>query len=114
MEDFQRSVNWSAPDRADQANRLAQRLALQAVLKYQQDGNLALGTYRDKDHPTAVAETFASLLGVIKALPVYLPELEQYLLDYPHATIGRNHIRVLLEIHPLLTAVRYTIVTARA
>jgi hypothetical protein len=85
MEDFQRSVNWSAPDRADQANRLAQRQALQAVLKYQQGGNLALGTYRDKDHPTAVAETFASLLGVIKALPVYLPELEQYLLDYPHA-----------------------------
>ena len=86
MEDFQRSVNWSAPDRAEQANRAAQRLALQAVLKYQQGGNLALGTYRDKDHPTVVAETFASLLGVIKALPAYLPGLQQYLLDYPHAT----------------------------
>jgi len=86
MADFQRSVNWSAPDRADQANRLARQLALQAVLKYQQGGNLALGTYRDKDHPTAVAETFTSLLGVITALPVYLPELKQYLLDFPHAT----------------------------
>jgi hypothetical protein len=86
MEDFQRSVNWSAPDRAKQANRQAQQLALQLVLKYQQGGNLALGTYRDKDHPAAVAETFASLLGEMKALPVYLPDLEHYLLDYPHAT----------------------------
>src|SRR5580704_6529387 len=58
MEEFQRSVNWSAPDASDQANRLAQQMALQALLRYQQGGNTALGTYRDKNHPTAVAETF--------------------------------------------------------
>lgn len=86
MEEFQRSVNWSATDRAEQVNRRAQQLALQALLRYQQGGNAALGTYRDKDHPTAVAETFASLLGEMKALPVYLPELNRYLLDYPKAT----------------------------
>jgi hypothetical protein len=62
MQDFQRSVNWSAPDRAEQANRLVRQLALQLVLKYQQGGNPALGTYGDKDTPTSVAETFASLL----------------------------------------------------
>jgi hypothetical protein len=88
MEDFQRSVNWSAPDRAEQANRLAQQLALQLVLKYQQGGNPALGTYRDRDKDTSprVADTFASLLGEMKALPEYLPQLGRYLLDYPHAT----------------------------
>jgi len=86
IEDFQRSVNWSAPDRVEQANRLAQQLALQLVLKYQQGGNPALGTYRDKDTHAPVAETFASLLGEMKALPVYLPQLQHYLLDYPHAT----------------------------
>ena len=85
MESFQKSVNWSAPDRAAQANRLAQQMALQAVLQYQQGGNAALGTYRDKSHPAAVAETFASMLQQMKALPVYLPELEHYLLDYPKA-----------------------------
>src|SRR5437868_5068179 len=34
MEKFQESVNWSAPDRADQVNRLAQQLALQALQAY--------------------------------------------------------------------------------
>jgi hypothetical protein len=85
MEEFQRSVNWSAPDATDQANHLAQKMALQAILDYKQGGNVALGSYRDKNHPAAVAETFASLLSRSKALPVYLPELREYLLDYPKA-----------------------------
>ena len=85
ISEFQRSVNWSAPDANDQANRLAQQMALQALLNYQQGGNSALGTYRDKKHPAAVAETFASLLNRSRALPVYLPELREYLLDYPKA-----------------------------
>jgi hypothetical protein len=88
MEEFQRSVSWSAPDANDQANRLAQKMALQALLSYQQGGNSALGTYRDKNHPAAVAETFASLLSRSKALPVYLPELREYLLNYPKADSG--------------------------
>src|SRR6516164_2480724 len=85
MEEFQRSVNWSAPDAADQANHLAQQMALQALLDYQQGGNVALGTYRDKNHPAVVAETFAALINRSKGLPVYLPELREYLLNYPKA-----------------------------
>jgi len=89
MEEFQRSVDWSAPNAADQANHLAQKMALQALLDYQKGGNPALGTYRDKNHPAVVAETFESLLSRSKALPVYLPELRQYLLDYPNADSGK-------------------------
>ena len=85
MEEFQRSVNWSAPDAADQANHLAEQMALQALLNYQQGGNTALGTYRDKNHPAVVADTFAALLSRSRALPVYLPELREYLLNYPKA-----------------------------
>ena len=85
MEEFQHSVNWSAPDASDQANHLAQQMALQALLNYELGGNAALGTYRDKKHPSVVAETFASLLIRSKALPVYLPELREYLLNYPKA-----------------------------
>ena len=85
MEDFQRSINWSAPDVADKVNHLAQRMALQALLNYMQGGNTALGVYRDKNHPAAVGETFASLIGRSKGLPVYLPELQEYLLEYPKA-----------------------------
>jgi len=85
IEDFQQSINWSAPDVADRVNRWAQRLALQALLEYRQGGNAALGAYRDKKHPAAVAETFASLIRPFEALPVYLPELNEYLLEYPKA-----------------------------
>ena len=85
IEEFQQSINWSAPDVADSVNRLAQRLALQALMEYMQGGNTALGAYSDKNNPAAVAETFASLVGRFEALPVYLPELNEYLLKYPNA-----------------------------
>ena len=83
METFQRSINWSAPDVATQVNALARNMALEAVARYQQGGNTALGIYRDKNHPAAVGDTFRSLLSRSKALPVYLPDLNHYLLDYP-------------------------------
>jgi hypothetical protein len=85
MEEFQKSVNWSAKDVADQANRVARQMALESLLQYQHGGNAALGTYRDKNHPAAVAETFESLLNRLKALPVYLPDLNNFLLQYPSA-----------------------------
>src|SRR3984885_13604779 len=85
MEEFQKSVNWSAADVADQANRSARQMALEALLQYQKGGNAAVGTYRDKSHPAAVAETFESLLSRSKALPVYLPDLNNYFLQYPSA-----------------------------
>jgi hypothetical protein len=87
MEEFQQSVNWSAPDVADQVNHLGRQMALEALQKYIQGGNSALGTYRDKKHPAAVAETFQSLLSRAKALPVYLPDLDRYLLEYPNAHV---------------------------
>jgi len=85
MDAFKQSVNWSAPDAANQVNRLAQKMALEAIQRYTQGGNAALGTYMDKHHPAVVGETFASLISRSKALPAYLPELERYLLKYPEA-----------------------------
>jgi len=85
MDSFKKSVNWSAPDVTDQVNRLGQKMALEALQRYIQGGNAALGTYRDKDHPTELGEAFRSLLSRSRALPVYLPELDRYLLDYPQA-----------------------------
>lgn len=85
MDTFKQSIDWTAPDVASRVNHLAQTMALEALQKYMQGGNTALGTYRDKRSPAAVAETFQSLLSRSKALPVYLPALERYLLDYPTA-----------------------------
>jgi hypothetical protein len=85
MDAFKQSVNWSGPDVPNQVNRLGQKMALEALQRYIQGGNAELGTYRDKHNPAAVADTFRSLLSRSKALPVYLPELDRYLLDYPEA-----------------------------
>jgi hypothetical protein len=85
MEAFQKSVNWAGPDVPAQVNRLAQSMALEGLSRYQHGGNVALGTYRDKAHPTAVGDTFESLLSRLNALPLYLPDLKVYLLNYPNA-----------------------------
>jgi hypothetical protein len=86
MDTFKQSVNWSAPDVAEQVNRLGQKMALEALGRYIEGGNTALGTYRDKHNPAVVGETFQRLLSRSKGLPVYLPLLDQYLLDYPKAS----------------------------
>ena len=85
MDTFKQSINWSAPDVTDQVNRLGQKMALEALERYIQGGNTALGTYRDKHNPAVVADTFQRLLSRSKGLPAYLPALDQYLLDYPKA-----------------------------
>jgi len=66
-------------------------MALEALLAYQKGGNAALGVYRDKDHPTGVAATFEALLGRLKALPVYLPNLNRILLEYPSVDLANSH-----------------------
>ena len=83
IERFRNSVDWSAQDAADQANGLAQKMALEALLAYQQGGDSTLGVYRDQRNPTQVSEEFQQLVSQLKSLPVYLPELRDYLLGYP-------------------------------
>lgn len=87
MQQFQKSVNWTDSDAASQANRLAQQMALQAVLAYQKGGNAALGVYRDKGHPARLADTFQALLARLTALPVHLPEVSRLLLEYPNLAV---------------------------
>jgi hypothetical protein len=88
MDAFKQSVNWSAPDVTNQVNQLAQKMVLEAIERYRQGGNAALRTYMDKHNPADIGETFKSLLSRSKALPVYFPELERYLLEYPQAQSG--------------------------
>ncbi|MGB2626880.1 MAG: hypothetical protein WAK20_08815 [Candidatus Acidiferrum sp.] len=85
MDGFKQSIDWSAPDVADKVNHLGRQMALQALLNYINGGNTALGVYRDKNNPAAVAESFEALITRLSALPVYLPELNEYLLEYPKA-----------------------------
>src|SRR5260370_9600014 len=91
MEDFKKQVNWSAPDVAAQVNTLGQKMALYALVRYQKDGDSALGSYYDKEHPVHVIEQFESLLRDLSSLSHYLPDLKHYLVVYPHAQLANAH-----------------------
>jgi hypothetical protein len=90
IEEFKTHVNWSAPDVAAQVNGLAQKMALEELVRYQKDGNSALGSYYDKEHPVHVIEQFESLLRESSSMPRYLPDLERYLTDYPRTQLPNS------------------------
>jgi hypothetical protein len=83
IEEFHRSINWSAADVDEQVNQLLQKTALQRLLAYQREGNQALGIYNDKPNPIEVPQQFANMLSYARALPKQLPDFYQYLLAYP-------------------------------
>jgi hypothetical protein len=85
IEEFHRSIDWSAPDAKERINQFVQRAALQLLLTYQREGNQALGSYNDKRDPTLVPKQFAYMLSYNSALPEHLPDFYQYLLSYPNA-----------------------------
>jgi hypothetical protein len=85
IEDFHRSIDWSASDVNAQVNELSRKTALQFLLAYQQDGNQVFGVYNDKRKPTEVAQQFTYMLSYYNALTERLPEFYQYLLSYPNA-----------------------------
>ncbi len=90
MEEFQKTVNWSAPDVAGQVNRLAQKMALEELTLYLKDGDRALGTYYDKQEPLHVVDQFESLLNESGSMAHYLPDLQHYLIGYPQAQLPNS------------------------
>jgi hypothetical protein len=84
---FRDAVDWSKPDVANQVNALARRRILGLIQEYRKGGNKALGVYRDKDDPALVAQQFEKMVGRAAELPNVLPELRQYLLNYPNADL---------------------------
>lgn len=87
IEEFQNAVNWSAADVASQVNRLAQTMIFEELIKYQKEGNKALGVYYDKEQPLRVVEQFQTLVYQSPSLSHYLPDLEQYLFGYPQVQL---------------------------
>jgi hypothetical protein len=84
---FKDAVNWSQPDAASQVNGLARGMVLDLVREYRRGGNVALGVYRDKQHPARVADQFETMVSRSATLPDILPELRNYLLNYPDADL---------------------------
>lgn len=89
IEEFKARVNWSGPDVPAQVNALAQKMALELLVRYQKDGDSALGSYYDKEHPVRVIEQFEFLLHGSSSMSHYLPDLERYLTGYPRTDLQK-------------------------
>lgn len=84
---FRDAVDWKQADPSTQANELARGMILDLLREYRRGGNAELGEYRDKQHPARVADQFEMMVSRSESLPEFLPELRQYLLKYPEATL---------------------------
>ena len=90
MQRFQKEINWREPTAPSQATNLARQMILETLQRYIAGGNIAVGTYRDYSNSLPFAEQFQSLLSRQDFLPVYLPELNRFLLDYPNTELPNS------------------------
>jgi len=84
--DLLRQIDWSAADATTRVNALARRTALEYLQAYRAGGNGELAIYRDSDRPQFIAREFADMVRRTGGLPDALPELADYLLNYPKAS----------------------------
>lgn len=87
MKKLRETTDWSSPNAAAQVNDGVRKMALELLLRYQEGGNRALAAYQDRNDRVHLAEQLESLLGRSAATSMYLPELNRYLLEYPHARL---------------------------
>jgi hypothetical protein len=85
MEAARASIQWNSPAVAEQVSALAKRGIVRLLKDYEQGGDRALRTYSDKRDPLPLADQFRSILGHIELFPLFLPDLNRYLLDYPNS-----------------------------
>ena len=78
-----KEVDWSAPDAKAQLERLVRVMGAEYVNAYRKGGNAELAVYRDRDHPTFVANEFREMVNGMPELSQYLTDMRQYLLEYP-------------------------------
>jgi hypothetical protein len=85
MNAFQ-GVDWDDANATEEANRLARRMIVDFLESYRSGGNQALGVLHDKKKPLLVGRQFEEMMED-PDLPVYFPQLFQFLLDYPASPI---------------------------
>jgi hypothetical protein len=82
---LKKEIDWAKPDAKAQVERLVRAMAVDYVNAYREGGNSRLAVYRDGSNPTFVANEFRELVTGMPELAEYLPDMRQYLLDYPKA-----------------------------
>ena len=87
MQRFQQEVEWEGADARNQADDLMRQFMLEYLQGYLEYGDAALGEYHDKDEPLRIADAFGELLENSAFLFEYVPELYEYLKNFPKSTL---------------------------
>ena len=87
LELLQSQVDWKSPGAAAKAQDILRQRAYAYTSAYAEGGAAAMGAYRDNGEPTFISEEFELLLHNSPYIVAYRPELNQYLLNYPNATL---------------------------
>jgi hypothetical protein len=87
MAEFQRVVNWTAPDASARVNQLARERITSYVADYLARGNDALITYDDRAQPVSLASQWHGILANTKHFGHYAPALESYLDKFPRVSL---------------------------
>jgi hypothetical protein len=80
---MRQEVDWRAPDAKSRVEGLLRQIAVDSVNAYRAGGNGRLAVYRDRANPTFVAKEFVEMIDHMPELTAYLPDMRQYLLEYP-------------------------------
>ena len=83
-------IDWTKPTAEADAEALARQLALEYVNGYLEGGDARLAVYRDSARSTFVAAEFKSMVDRMPWLNELLPDLKQYLLEFPKATLPNS------------------------
>ena len=85
-----KEIDWSKPTAEADAEALARRIAFEYVNGYLEGGDARLAVYRDSARSTFVAREFKSMVDRMPSLTEFLPDLKQYLLGFPKATLPNS------------------------
>jgi hypothetical protein len=90
IEKLRAEIDWRKPTARAAVENVLRSLAYGYVTGYLKDGNRALAVYLDGPTPMAVGAEFESMIDRMPTLTEYQPELRQYLLGFPHATLPNS------------------------
>jgi hypothetical protein len=87
LEALRTTIDWNAPDHADQVDAFIRDSVVRYVAAYQEKGDAALITFDDADRPVSLKQQWEGIVANSPYFHVYAPELKDYLVGYPGVTL---------------------------
>ena len=87
IERFRKEIDWKAPDHDARATALMHEILAQRAADFLAKGDGALVRFADQSRPVDPAASFAAILSHEPSLEEYAPELREYLVKFPEATL---------------------------